>query len=126
MRMAQFLMCMPLLSAAPAQALELTGRYGYAGEWAVSATLAEEQPAGLWRKREFTGALQLKHLAICGPGEISEKTGTIRLSRSGQRYAANLTLGGDTCNVAGVLSEDGVAFADCGKTGQIPLRLWLK
>lgn len=126
MRRAQFLVCMPLLSAAPAQALELTGRYGYAGEWAVTAKLAEEQPAGLWRKREFAGGLHLKHLAICGPGEVSEKTGTIRLSRSGQRYAANLTIGDDACKVSGTLSEDGVAFADCGKAGQIPLRLWSK
>lgn len=126
MRAAIFLVFILVPGAALAQGLELTGRYGYAGEWAVTAALAEEKAAGLWPRREFTGALHLKHLAICGPGEVSQKTGSIRLSRNGQRYAANLTLGDDVCKVAGRLSEDGVAFADCGRAGQIPLRLWLK
>ncbi len=115
-----------LLGAAPAFGLELEGRYGFAGEWAVSATLTEGTVPGLWRKREFAGPVQLKHLAICGPGEVSEKTGTLRLSRNGQRYAAKLIVGEDSCEVAGRLAEDGVALADCGKIGQIPLRLWPK
>lgn len=115
-----------LLGAAPASGLELEGRYGFAGEWAVSATLTEGTVPGLWRKREFAGPVQLKHLAICGPGEVAEKVGTLRLSRTGQRYAAKLTVGEESCEVAGRLAEDGVAFADCGKIGQIPLRLWSK
>lgn len=115
-----------LLGAAPALGLELEGRYGYAGEWAVSATLTEGTVPGLWRKRAFAGPVQLKHLAICGPGEVSEKAGTLRLSRNGQRYVAKLVVGEDSCEASGVLTEDGVAFADCGRSGKIPLRLWSK
>jgi hypothetical protein len=115
-----------LLGAAPAFGLELEGRYGYAGEWAVSAMLTEGTFPGLWRKREFAGPVRLKHLAICGPGEVSEKTGTLRLSRTGASYVAKLVVGEDSCEVAGVLNEDRVAFADCGRSGKIPLRLWSK
>jgi hypothetical protein len=118
---------LPLLAMpVTAEALELTGRYGYAGEWAVTATLAEAEPAVSKRKRDFAGLLTLKHLAICGPGEVAEKSGTLNLRRDGQRYAAILVIGEDSCAVTGTLSEDGVAFADCGRVGKIPLRLWLK
>lgn len=118
---------LPLLAMpVTAEALELTGRYGYAGEWAVSAALAEVEPAVSKRKRDFAGPISLKHLALCGPGEVAEKSGTLNLRRDGQRYAAMLTIGEERCAVAGTLAEDGVAFADCGKAGKIPLRLWLK
>lgn len=109
-----------------AEALELTGRYGYAGEWAVTATLAEAEPAASKRKRDFAGPIRLKHLALCGPGEVAEKSGTLNLRRDGQRYAAIFAIGEESCAVSGTLSEDGIAFADCGKAGKIPLRLWPK
>lgn len=116
-----------LLMPVTAEALELTGRYGYAGEWAVTATLSAAEPAAASRrKRDFAGPVTLKHLALCGPGEVAEKSGTLNLRRDGQRYAAMLVIGEESCAVTGSLSEDGVAFADCGKTGRIPLRLWLK
>ncbi len=110
----------------PVGALELAGRYGYAGEWDLAATLGEIQP-GAARARSYSGPLRLRHLAVCGPGEAPEKTGEIRLSRLGrERYAATLELGGELCEVAGIFSRDAVAFARCGAQGQIPLRLWLK
>ena len=115
-----------LLMPMQAGALELTGRYGYAGEWAVTARLTETEAAGARRKRDFAGPVTLKHLALCGPGEVAEKSGTLNLRRDGQRYAAMLVIGEESCTVTGALSEDGVAFADCGKSGKIPLRLWLK
>lgn len=122
---------LPILALLPmmpgaAGALELTGRYGYAGEWAVTATLAEARPAASGRKRDFAGPIKLKHLALCGPGEVSEKAGTLSLQHDGQRYAAMLVIGEESCAVTGTLAEGGVAFADCGKAGKIPLRLWLK
>lgn len=125
MRALLLLALLPMMPTA-AEALELTGRYGYAGEWAVTATLAEAGPAASKRKRDFAGPINLKHLALCGPGEIAEKAGTLSLRRDGQRYAAMLVIGEESCAVTGTLAEDGVAFADCGKAGKIPLRLWLK
>lgn len=125
MRAHLLLALLPMMPIA-AEALELTGRYGYAGEWAVTATLVEAEAAASKRKRDFAGPIKLKHLAICGPGEVSEKIGTLSLRRDGQRYAAMLVVGEESCAVTGILAEDGVAFADCGKAGKIPLRLWLK
>lgn len=125
MRAHLLLVLLPMMPTA-AGALELTGRYGYAGEWAMTAQLTEAEAAGSRRKRDFAGPVTLKHLALCGPGEVAEKSGTLNLRRDGQRYAAMLVIGEENCAVSGTLSEDGVAFADCGKAGKIPLRLWLK
>ena len=121
----QFLLISALLSVpSVGSAGELVGRYGYAGEWALTVKLPDERPK--LRASATAGQLHLKHLAMCGPGEVSEKTGTISFQRFGRRYAASLTIADKTCSVAGMLSEDSVAFADCGKAGQIPLRLWLR
>jgi hypothetical protein len=123
--MRQFLLMVALLIAPPAgSAAELIGRYGYAGEWAVTAKFPNGMPKV--QASAIAGHLHLKHLAICGPGEVSEKTGTISFQRFGRRYAAALAIADETCAVTGVLSEDSVAFANCGKAGQIPLRLWSK
>ncbi|RDJ25159.1 hypothetical protein DWF00_18410 [Bosea caraganae] len=124
--MHRFLLLGFLMLPTQAGALDLAGRYGFAGEWEVSATLIEAAP-GSWRSRDFSGPLRMKHLAMCGPGEVSEKSGALKLSRLGRtRYSASLTLGGEECSVSGTLSQDEVAFARCGAQGQIPLRLWVK
>jgi len=109
-----------------ARAEELAGRFGYLGEWDVSATLARSATAALSSK-EYSGVVRLKHTALCAPGEASEKTGQIRISvRSGARYTAHLNLAGDECSFSGTLSDSAHTFISCGGQGQIPLRLWFK
>lgn len=108
----------------PANGVELTGRYGFAGEWALSAKFAGDVPKS--GTASLAGDLQLKHTAMCGPGEVSQKTGTIGFQKAGRRYAATMTIDGQICTVSGTLSQDSVAFADCGNGGQVPLRLWLQ
>jgi hypothetical protein len=107
------------------QALELAGRFGYAGEWDLAATVA---PAPDLAPQAFAGPLRMKHLAICGPGEVSEKSGSIEMRRSGfgRRYAVSFRLGEEVCSASGQFSDTSVAFADCGAQGRVPLRLWLK
>ena len=119
------------IGCASAQASELSGRFGYLGEWEVAATLSESQ-AGPSRSRSYAGPLRLKHIGLCAPGESTEKSGHIRISIRPQGaarepgYTARLTLDGDACEVSGALSQDRHSFANCGAQGQIPLRLWLR
>lgn len=112
--------------AVPAHALELTGNYGYAGEWRIIASLSETG-TGRGQVRYYSGAMRLTHLAACGPNEAPEKSGEIRMSRVGRdRYAASLVVDGARCSVSGALSPGEVAFARCGAEAQVPLRLWEK
>ena len=108
-----------------AQARELAGRFGYLGEWDVAATLAQESTAGS-SASALAGSLQLKHNAVCGPGETPEKSGHIRMSVRGDRYSAQMTLAGTSCAFSGTLSQTAHVFVTCGGEGQIPLRLWFK
>lgn len=108
-----------------AQARELAGRFGYLGEWDVVATLSEEKTGGALAA-ELAGSLRMKHNAVCGPGETPEKSGHIRMSVRGNRYSAQMTLGGASCAFSGTLSESAHSFVRCGGEGQVPLRLWFK
>ena len=114
-----------VLSGGEAPARELAGRFGYLGEWDVSATLVEETPARAGAPA-FSGPVLMKHNAVCGPGETPEKTGHIRISLRGQRYSAEMTLAGASCAFTGTLSESAHSFVTCGSDRQIPLRLWLR
>lgn len=120
------LVAFSVVLAMPAQALELTGNYGYAGEWRISASLSETG-TGRGQMRYYSGAMRLNHLAACEPNETKEKSGEIRMSRVGRdSYAASLMVDGEQCSVSGALSPGEVAFARCGAKGQVPLRLWEK
>lgn len=112
-------------AGAGASARELAGRFGYLGEWDVSASLAEEK-AGRAGAPAFSGPVLMKHNAVCGPGETPEKTGHIRISLRGQRYTAQMTLAGASCAFTGTLSESAHSFVTCGSDRQIPLRLWFR
>lgn len=108
-----------------AEARELVGRFGYLGEWDVSATLSEEKAARS-AVAGLAGPLLMKHNAICGPGETPEKSGHIRMSVRGNRYSAEMTLAGSSCSFSGTLSETAHSFVSCGGDRRIPLRLWFK
>ncbi|MFC5506357.1 hypothetical protein [Bosea massiliensis] len=108
-----------------ASARELVGKFGYLGEWDVSATLSEER-AGRSGTAALSGPLLMKHNAVCGPGETPEKSGQIRLTLRGERYSAEMTLAGASCRFSGTLSPERHSFVACGGDQQIPLRLWFR
>ncbi len=126
MRMVRAITILSLIVLSGAgEARELAGRFGYLGEWDVTATLTEEK-AAVSSTPALAGSLLMKHNAVCGPGETPEKSGHIRMSVRGMRYSAQMTLAGSSCAFSGTLSETAHIFVTCGGEGQIPLRLWFK
>ncbi|MCU4178203.1 hypothetical protein [Bosea sp. BH3] len=114
---------LPLLSSFAA-ATELTGRYGFLGEWEIEASLTERPAEG--RGREFAGDLTMRHTAVCGPGEKPVKAGNITLAVRRDRYSAKLRLEDAECRFDGTLSDEKVVFIKCGGEQSIPIRLWWK
>lgn len=112
-------------SSTEASARDLVGRFGYLGEWDVTATLTEER-AGRSGAASLSGPLLMKHNAVCGPGETPEKSGQIRLTLRGQRYSAEMTLAGASCSFSGTLSQERHSFVACGGEQPVPLRLWFR
>lgn len=112
-----------------AAARDLVGRFGYLGEWDVTASLTEEKAASGSAPTSapaYAGSLVMKHNAVCGPGETPEKSGHIRMSLRGTRYTAQMMLAGTSCDFSGTLSQSAHVFVTCGGEGRIPLRLWFK
>ena len=107
-----------------AAATELTGRYGFLGEWEIEASLTEQPTTN--RAREFAGDLTMRHMAVCGPGEKPVKAGNITLAVRRDRYSAKLRLEDAECRFDGTLSDEKVAFIKCGGEQAIPIRLWWK
>ncbi|WP_150129554.1 hypothetical protein [Bosea sp. RAC05] len=116
------------LTIAPqARSAELIGKFGYTGEWAVTAIVAPVRSGSLW-SREAAGPFSMKHTATCMPGEVEEKSGQITISRveRGARFSASLELDGKKCTFSGVLAEERLSFVSCPGMSDVPFRLWVR
>ena len=102
-----------------AEGVALKGKFGFIGDWELTASLAGGGGSG---------AYTLRHIASCMPGEVSEKTGSISLSRvtPGARVTARLVMDGAECRFAGRLDEDSHGFVSCPGKPKIPLTLWVE
>ena len=102
-----------------ADGIALKGKFGFIGDWELTASLAGDGNSG---------AYTLRHIAACMPGEVSEKTGSITLSRvaRGGRVTARLVMDGAECRFAGRLDEDSHGFVACPGKPKIPLTLWVE
>ena len=116
------------LTIAPqVRSAELIGKFGYTGEWAVTAIVAPIRSGSLW-SREAAGPFRMKHTATCMPGEVEEKSGQISISRveRGARFSAKLQLDGKDCSFSGVLAEERLSFVSCPGMSDVPFRLWVR
>jgi hypothetical protein len=126
MRLVSFLLTMSILAAAArAEPLQIRGTTGYAGEYELSATVSAQDLNG---KDEFSGPLTVRHVGLCTRDGPKETVGEIRfeLAKSSSGITATLAFDGSKCAYKGVLSESYHGFMDCGREGNLPLRLWTK
>lgn len=116
------------LTIAPqARSAELIGKFGYTGEWAVTASVAPVRSGSPW-SRVAAGSFRMKHTATCMPGEVEEKSGRISISRveRGARFSARFEFDGKECSFSGVLAEERLSFVSCPGMSGIPFRLWVR
>jgi hypothetical protein len=106
-----------------ALSLEVIGYVGDLGEWELTANLAEQSASG---RKEFAGPLTMRHTGVCSVLEPEEKTGEIRLWKSGLQVQATLLIGGAACSYSGKLGEFYSGVMSCPDRAPAPLKLWLK
>jgi hypothetical protein len=126
MRPVSFLLASSFLAApACAEPLQIHGTTGYASEYELSGSVSEQDLKG---KTEFSGPLIVKHVGLCTRDGPKETVGEIRLelTQSSPRITATLDFYGSKCTYKGIFSESYRSFMDCGREGNIPLRLWTK
>jgi hypothetical protein len=126
MRPVSFFLASSILAApASAEPLQIHGMTGYASEYELSGSVSEQDLNG---KKQFSGPLTVKHVGLCTRDGPKETVGEIRfeLARSSSRITATLDVDGSKCTCSGIFSETYHGFMDCGREGNIPLRLWTK
>jgi hypothetical protein len=126
MRPVSFLLILTILAVpAGAEPLQIHGRTGYAGEYELSGSVSEQDLNG---KKEFSGPLTVRHVGLCTHDGPKETVGEIRfeLAKSSSSITATLDFQGSKCAYKGVLSESYHGFMDCGREGNLPLKLWTR
>jgi hypothetical protein len=126
MRPFGFLLILSILTVpARAEPLQIHGATGFAGEYEISGSVSERDLNG---KKEFSGPLTVRHVGLCTHDGPKETIGEIRfeLAKSSSGITATLAFDGSKCAYKGVLSESYHGFMDCGREGNLPLRLWTK
>jgi hypothetical protein len=119
----QSVLCLALLPTA-AQAKDIIGQYGFAGEWTLEATLSET--AQTWYgSREWSGTARTRHTGLCSANGVPDDIGvmTMRISAVG-RASVSMKAGALDCVYTGRLTKDDHVFADCQGGLQLPMTLW--
>ena len=126
MRPVGFFLTLSILAMpARAEPLQIHGMTGFIGEYELSGSVSEQDLNG---KKEFSGPLTVRHVGLCTHDGPKETVGEIRieLAKSSSSITARLDFDGSKCTYKGVLSESFQGFMDCGRQGNLPLRLWTK
>lgn len=111
------LLCVPLHASA-AQPITLAGKFGFLGEYELSARLAEGADG-------YAGPLIVRHVGLCSHDGPQEMSGEISLKRgkTGGPVSAVLTFNGRRCTYNGTLSESAGGELACPGAA-VPASLW--
>lgn len=106
--------------AAQAQPLQLTGKFGYLGEYEISANLAADPGA-----RDYAGPLIVRHVGLCSHDGPQQMSGEITLHRANATAPVKATLlfDGRRCTFSGSLSETAIGELVCPGAA-VPASLW--
>jgi len=121
------LLALPILFLGPpalADSLQLSGKFGYLGEYELSAEIPAQDSAG---QTELSGPLIVKHVGVCthdGPDEV-EGTITLRFAGARQQVKATLVFGEHRCTFNGNLSETGRGELVCPGAA-VPFAMWTR
>lgn len=113
-----------LSASADAQSLQVNGKFGYLGEYELSAKVAAQASNG---KKEFSGPMIVKHVGLCTHDGPDQKDGQIRLqfTDATSRITATLLFDGRECSYSGRLSETDVGEMVCPGAA-VPFSMWSK
>jgi hypothetical protein len=112
-----------LTSSAHAQPLQVKGKFGFLGEFEISAAVA---PKNSLFSKEFAGAMTVRHVGLCTHDGPDEFAGQMRLQKLGAaRVKATLQFEGRECSFSGELSESRMGVLTCPGE-RLPIGLWLQ
>ena len=110
---------------AQAQSLQVKGKFGYLGEYELSADVAAQASNG---KQEFSGPMVVRHVGVCTHDGPAQKDGQIRLqiAAASARVTATLSFDGRECTYRGTLSRTDIGEMNCPGVSALPFSMWSK
>jgi hypothetical protein len=111
--------------SADAQSLQVNGKFGYLGEYELSADVVAQASNGTM---EFSGPMIVRHVGLCTHDGPDQKDGQIRLqfASATSRIKATLLFDGRECTYSGRLSETDVGEMNCPGAPALPFSMWSK
>jgi hypothetical protein len=104
-------------AAAQAQSLTLAGKFGYLGEYELTATLAATDA------KSYAGPMTVRHVGLCTHKGPPQYDGRITLKLADARATAVLSFDGRECAFKGTLSKEGLGELTCPDAA-VPASLW--
>lgn len=123
MRAIALIVLVTLATPAAAEQREVIGYAGVLGEWELTATVTQGEPA---RAGEFSGAVTFTHVGLCSQDGPEKKSGEIRLQMSASRLNAKVTLAGVECAYSAQLSDAYKGYLNCPGQLTVPFTLWVR
>jgi hypothetical protein len=112
------------LGSVPGVAKDLSGQYGFAGEWTLEASLREVSRTALGG-RDWTGTARVTHTGLCTTSGNPEQAGEMTLKTGPLwRAVATLKVGDLECVYVGRLTKGDQVFASCTNGSSVPMKLW--
>jgi hypothetical protein len=112
-----------LVAPAHAQSLQINGKFGYLGEYELSATVSTQTSGA---KRELAGPMTVKHVGLCthsGPNE-SQGEITLQITDAKSPIEATLVFDGRQCRYKGRMSADNIGELFCSGNS-VPFSIWV-
>ena len=122
--LAAFVSALAFSTDAQAQSAQIGGKFGYLGEYELSADVVAQQIDG---KTDFTGSMTVKHVGLCthsGPDQSDGRI-VVQLNNRTSRVAVTLLFDGQQCSYSGRLSQSDVGELTCSGSS-VPFSIWLK
>ncbi len=109
---------------APAEPLQLNAKFGYLGEYELSARVPADALRG---EAAFSGPMVVRHVGICshdGPDEIDGRI-SLQVAGAASRVTGTLAYDGRQCTFSGRLSETAVGELECPGAA-VPFSVWVR
>jgi hypothetical protein len=113
-----------LVAPAHAQSLQINGKFGYLGEYELSATVSTQTSGA---KRELVGPMTVKHVGLCTHGGPNESQGeiTLQITDAKSPIEATLVFDGRQCRYKGRMSADNIGELFCSGDS-VPFSIWVR
>jgi hypothetical protein len=122
--LASFVSALTFSTDAQAQSAQIGGKFGYLGEYELSADVVAQESNG---STDFIGSMTVKHVGLCTHSGPDHSDGHIvmQLNNRTSHLSATLLFDDQECSYSGRLSRTDIGQLICSGSA-VPFSIWFK